>query len=281
MLTTATARALMRNATRATRATSFAAVTTLVTASLALPLGAQPLGASIARVSDGTVRMTFASRPDICGRGTSIVRNAHSTTTWDNESSRDVEWNADCDHGPVRVVFEVRDHEIVRLRTYVGGRWRAPSASTVDLGTVRASDAATFLVSLADTLPSKPGRDAIFPATLADSATVWPSLVRLARNEDRARETRRQAVFWLSQLAGDAVTPSLDSLVGDARLDRDVREQAIFALSQRPKNEGVPALLRVARTSRDGELRRKAMFWLGQSNDPRAIALFEELLAKE
>ncbi len=31
----------------------------------------------------------------------------------------------------------------------------------------------------------------------------------------------------------------------------------------------------------DPEIRRKAMLWLGQSNDPRAIALFEEILGKQ
>jgi len=30
----------------------------------------------------------------------------------------------------------------------------------------------------------------------------------------------------------------------------------------------------------DPELRRKAIFWLGQSDDPRALALFEEVLTR-
>jgi HEAT repeat protein len=57
-----------------------------------------------------------------------------------------------------------------------------------------------------------------------------------------------------------------------------VRKQAVFALSQRPTDEGVPALIRVVRTSPSGELRKSALFWLGQSDDPRALTLFEELL---
>jgi len=63
-------------------------------------------------------------------------------------------------------------------------------------------------------------------------------------------------------------------------MDREVRESAIFALSQRPRDEGVPALIRIVRTSRDPKLRKNALFWLGQSNDPRALDLIEELLAK-
>ena len=55
----------------------------------------------------------------------------------------------------------------------------------------------------------------------------------------------------------------------------------MFALSQRPRDEGVPALIYVARTNKDPEIRKKALFWLGQSNDPRALDLFEELLTKK
>jgi HEAT repeat protein len=58
-----------------------------------------------------------------------------------------------------------------------------------------------------------------------------------------------------------------------------VRESAVFALSQQHE-AGVPELIHIARTNRDPEIRRKAIFWLGQSNDPRALALFEDLLAK-
>ncbi len=42
----------------------------------------------------------------------------------------------------------------------------------------------------------------------------------------------------------------------------------------------MPALIAVARTNRDSEIRKKALFWLGQSNDPRALDLFEELLTR-
>ena len=36
----------------------------------------------------------------------------------------------------------------------------------------------------------------------------------------------------------------------------------------------------IARQNADPELRRKAIFWLGQSDDPRALQLFEQLLTK-
>ncbi|HYS69126.1 MAG TPA: HEAT repeat domain-containing protein, partial [Gemmatimonadaceae bacterium] len=124
------------------------------------------------------------------------------------------------------------------------------------------------------------GEKAVFPATIADSADVWPAFLRIARNPDVPRSTRTQTVFWLGQAAGEVATANLKDIVGDNGVDREVRESAVFALSQRPRDEGVPALIAVARTNKDPEIRKKALFWLGQSHDPRALDLFEELLTK-
>jgi HEAT repeat protein len=255
----------------------------LAAVAAAAPLYGQSIARRVSQVDEGTVRMSFAAREGICGRGTSIVTGPHSSMNWGDDwrrSSRDVEWDVSCDEGPVRIVLTVIDGDVAGIRTYVGGRWRPATSSTTDLGTVSAREAADFLVGLADRVPGKAGRDAIFPSTLADSATVWPALLRLARNEERPRQTRTQAVFWLGQMAGDKATEDLDALARDDGVNREVREQAIFALSQRPRDEGVPALIQIVRTSRDGELKKKALFWLGQSNDPRALALFEEILTK-
>jgi HEAT repeat protein len=118
----------------------------------------------------------------------------------------------------------------------------------------------------------------ILPATLADSVTIWPSLLRLARDRGLPEERRRTATFWLGQAAGAAAGRALDSIAADVRGDREVRKQAVFALSQRSAEEGVPALIRIARSNPDPELRRTALFWLAQTDDPRALDLFEEIL---
>ena len=154
---------------------------------------------------------------------------------------------------PVRVALRVRDHRVYSIRTYVGGEW-LPDRWSTDLG-----------------VP-------LMPSVLADSVTIWPSLLKLARTPSVSRDTRTKAVFWLSQAAGDAAGAALDSIAHDGRGDREIRKQAIFALSQRSNDEGVPALIRIARANPDPELRKTALFWLGQSEDPRALDLFEEIL---
>lgn len=244
---------------------------------------AQTIASRVARVTNGTVRMTFATKPGFCGSGNSIRHdNGRGNTSWGNwNESRDVEWDNECSMGPARVVLDRRNGELSDLRFYVGGRWRPAGNDVVDLGTVSARDAADYLVSIAQTDKGSTGSKAIFPATIADSAVIWPALLKLARNADVPRNTRSQSVFWLGQAAGDVATRGLNDLVVDNSVDREVREQAVFALSQRPREEGIPALINVARTNKDPEIRKKALFWLGQSNDPRALDLFEELLAKE
>ena len=102
----------------------------------------------------------------------------------------------------------------------------------------------------------------------------------LARTPNVRTDVRKSAVFWVGQAAADAATKDLKALVGDEALESEVRESAVFALSQRPTDQAVPALMEVARTNRDPKLRRSAIFWLGQTDDPRALAYFEEVLTK-
>ena len=248
-----------------------------------LALGAQTIGQRVAAIGDGTVHLSFAARPDVCGSpggGISIRREDGRMQIGNWSRSSGDEWEFDCDRGPVRVAIVVRGGAPSAIRSYVGGRWR-DTAGVVDLGLVSAPEAAAYLLDVAQRAEGRAARDAILPAVLADSATVWPQLLKIARDESRPRDARRQAVFWLGQAAGDAVAEQLGAVASDGDLDRDVREAAIFALSQRPHDEGVPALIHVARTSRDPELRRKALFWLAQTNDRRAVDLFEELLLKK
>ena len=252
------------------------------------PAAAQRLAQRVGSTPDGTVRLSFAARPGLCGNGRNVIalecsrgRRGRQTIMFDGSYEGD-EVEYDCEPGPVRVSLRVRTGRVQSLRTYVAGRWVTPprDAAVTDLGTTSARDAVDFLLGLATREDTRAGEEAILPVTLADSVTVWPMLLRLARDDRAPERTRRQAVFWLGQAAGDAATKDLTDLVDDADLDRVVKEQAVFALSQQPHDAAVPALIRIARTHPEPGVRRKALFWLGQSGDPRALALFEELLTK-
>lgn len=257
-------------------------MTALALAVLAL-VQQQSLERRIASAPDGSVRFSYAAKPGVYGNGRNMIG-------WDCRDGtcrhRQVEnWNdrddfdSPCDAGPVRVALTKRGDRVTDLRVYVGGAWRASTTAT-DLGVIGTKEATSYLLGLAARDQSRAAEKAIFAATLADSVTLWPDLLRIAKHADASRKTRRSAVFWLGQAAGDAATRGLTDLVDDGNADREVREAAVFALSQRPRAEGVPALIKIARQNPDPELRRKAIFWLGQSEDPRALSLFEELLTR-
>ena len=236
---------------------------------LALPgvVGAQSLSERVALLRDGTLRLSFAAREGVCGNG------GHGFSITDDTG----EWMGDCDRGPVRVSLQVRGGRLTDAHTYVGGRWRPPAGRVADLGLLSARATAGELLALAEQTSIDAG-PLITAATLADSATVWPALLRIARRSSLPLETRRQAVFWLGQAAGEAATRGLDSLATEDAGELEVRKQAVFALSQRPADEGVVSLIHIARTSPHPEIRKTALFWLGQSDDPRALALFQEIL---
>ena len=258
----------------------------MMCAAAALP--AQTIARRVAAVKDGTVRMSFASRSDVCGNGAGNISTGdgtHRTIRSNGNStsyttSRHNEWEDDCEAGPVRVAIDIADGKPIALRTYVGGRWR-PGTDITDLGIVPVKEAANYLLDNLARSEGKVASEAIFPLTIADSMVVWPRLLTLAKDDTRSRAVRTQAVFWVSQAAGEKATAGLVEVVGDVAADQDVRLQAVFALSQRPKDEGVPALLDIAKNSKDPRIRKQSIFWLGQSGDPRAIAYFESVLLKK
>src|SRR5215213_1939477 len=110
---------------------------------------AQSIANRVANVRNGKVRMTFASRPEVCGGGNWISRGGNNRMNWSDDQSADVVYDEECSHSPVRVVLSVNDGHVVRLRTYVGGRWRSPTSETVDLGAISTRDATNYLMSLA------------------------------------------------------------------------------------------------------------------------------------
>src|SRR5688500_4152821 len=195
---------------------------------------AQSLASRVAAVRDGEVRMTFASRDDICGWGNGIStrgdRNNWSFRDDDNRNS-DVEYDRECSEGPARVVIEMDRGQPVAMRAYVGGRWR-PASGVTDLGAVGVREATTWLMSVAGSATSKVASSAIFATTLADSVDMGTSLYDFARNDSRPEEAREQAIFWMSQIGDDRVDGYLEKLLRESR-NSDIQDKAIFGLSQR------------------------------------------------
>lgn len=226
----------------------------------------------------GVVRFTFEARDGVCGDGDTFISVDGSKYHRHCSDDYDDDWERDCDDGPVRVTLKVRDGEVASIRTRVGGHWRRADDSVVDLGDVSPQEAADYLLGLAKNGRHSAARDAIFPTTLARDVVVWPALLEYARDRSIAEKVREQAVFWLGQIAGEKVTEGLSSLVDDDDVELDVRETAIFAISQRRENKSTRFLIKIARTNPHPQLRKNALFWLAQKDDPEVLDVFEEIL---
>jgi HEAT repeat protein len=182
--------------------------------------------------------------------------------------------------------MQVGEGTLTDLRTYVGPvPARGNETPATDLGVVPAREAAAYFLQVAATASSRPSDRAILAAVLADSASVWRGLLAVARDtETRSHATRNNAAFWLSRFTAATAAGHPEDLAetdDEEEDDRsDTRTSAVFALSQLRDREGIAPLIQVARTNRDARVRKSALFWLGQSGDPRALALFEEILAR-
>ena len=241
----------------------------LTGAASAVALPAQSIERQVSNVTDGRVRISFAARDGVCGDGHNIQFNG----AWD--SSED--WTSNCEPGPIRVQFDKSNNRITRIRTYVGGLWR-DRPNVTDLGMVDPSEAAEYLLDLAETGPASVADDAIMPALAADAPDPWRRLLAMARNRDLHEEVRHDAIFWLSQSASARALSELVDIAESTEEETRIQKRAVFALSQMDSQDAIPHLIRIARQHRNPEVVRSALFWLADSEDERAVDLFEEIL---
>lgn len=240
----------------------------------------QPLAERIAQVR-GDAELRFASRPGVCGDGEGSVSFISPGEMDSMETHGHGGWNFHCEPGPVRVRLHVADGAVTSVRTYVGERHAtAPATAVTDLGVVGAREAADYFLGLTRSASEEVARKAIVPAALADSVTVWPRLIELARDRDRPVDVRKPALFWAGQVGETKVLEPVRAIANDASEDESLRKHAIFVLSQCDDSAATDALIDIARNDPDHSMRKQAFFWLGQRDDPRVIELLTSILEK-
>jgi hypothetical protein len=153
------------------------------------------------------------------------------------------------------------------------------------LGDVSTDDSARWLVAQVN----QNGRDAVTHETIGEGALAALALHRgdlasgalagFARDDARV-ETRKWAVFWLSQLRG-VEGADVTSSVMFADRDSDVRQHAAFSLSQSKSPRVAQDLIRLGNTDKVGEVRAQAWFWLAQSGAQQAEGAITAALNKD
>jgi len=140
------------------------------------------------------------------------------------------------------------------------------------------------LADLKDIFKSVADRDlkeqAVFAIQLSKQKEAVLELIRIAK-DDPDREVRSKAVFWLGQKASAESVKALKDIVGGPDEADSLKDQAVFAISQLPKDKSVPMLIDIAKNNKSASVRKKAIFWLGQTGDEAALKFFEEILLKK
>jgi len=100
-------------------------------------------------------------------------------------------------------------------------------------------------------------------------------LMELAARSSEPVEMRKKALFWAGQTG--APVSRLANVYSRTR-EPEIKEHLIFVLSQRRETASIDKLMDIARNDPDREMRKKAMFWLGQSRDARVAAFLADMI---
>lgn len=183
-----------------------------------------------------------------------------------------------------KAVFALSQHRSARAATLLrdlAQRDNAPKQQREQaifwLGQQKGGENADLLIGLFARVSDDDLKDKIiFSLGQMRSAATDKWMLDLATNDKEDVEVRKKALFW----AGQNRTVSAEALgqMYDRMSDHEMKEQVIFVMSQRRDAGTLDKLIDIARNDKDRELRKRAVFWLGQSKDPRARKAIEELI---
>lgn len=233
---------------------------------------------------DGVVQFSYAARADVCGSGAAF-RIGTRTYLMSGSSffTTEGEGGIPCRRGPVFVRVTKAEGQIITIAVEVGAA--TDREGVTDLGAVSAPVAAQYLLALAGRLEGRPGREALLPAMLADSARVTDGLLAIARNQALARQTRQSAVSWLGRelesldpAEARSVSAALVTLARDGAEATPVRQSAVSVLARSARAD-LTALTAMAGGA-DLWLGKAAINALASSGDPRARAFLRTTLGR-
>ena len=118
---------------------------------------------------------------------------------------------------------------------------------------------------------------AIFALSQVDMEEAIDEMINISKNHKDA-QTRGYALFLLSQneVTAKKIAAIKDAVYNDP--DQMVQEKAVFALHELEYNRGLDELINIAKNHKSSQIRKKAIFFIGEFNDERAIEALEEIL---
>jgi HEAT repeat protein len=136
------------------------------------------------------------------------------------------------------------------------------------------------LVGLMPTLNDSDSEAVAYTLSRMRSDKSLNALVEIARDRNRSEKTRGNAVFWIGQSRAPKRVELLDDVYKNSMDNSKIRQQVLFALNQTRAPQAVTIISNIATSDPDIEVRRQAIFWLGQSKSQEASQTLENLLRR-
>jgi HEAT repeat protein len=108
-----------------------------------------------------------------------------------------------------------------------------------------------------------------------EDISTW--LMTIILDENEKPEARQAALHWAAE-NGDLPLEDLSRLYETLRGDNRLLEPLIYFLSERDEPEALELLFRIATESDNLNVRKNAIFWIGQSDHPKAEAFLLEII---
>jgi hypothetical protein len=250
-----------------------AVVTALAVSAAAAQAQTQSISRQIDRAPDGPIRMSFETRPEVCGNGRSIGEDTpdgfvlhtfgnhgYSIDTYEN-------WVPDCHRGPLRLVVTMSGGRVIDLSAAVGVEWKS-AAGVTDLGRVESAEAASWLLDVAAEGNDDVGRLAFLAADAAANAQIADRFLDMAEDRGLDSDVRERAMRWVNRAAArEGKSDAADELlrkIAESKDDvHDVRERAIRTLRATAANDA--HLRTLYGRLGDRELKERVIRRLGES----------------
>lgn len=260
---------------------------------------------------------SFDVRP---GVAVDVEYHSDGNTTIVNGTSVSVGSKIETRNLGIFVLHEPADGSTARVEIYNLDRQREYSGYPVYwLGRAGNEESLNYLKGIVDTVQTGDApKHAIVAIGLHDDPRIGGMLQEFVRNS-KSDKVRSSAVFWLGQVPGNlqflsdlvrneqesvslrkeaafAIGVSKDSgtmaaleSLYQSSTSREVKKQIIFAASinnndenaaRRSDDAGVNFLIKVAEGDSDRELRKQALFWLGQRAGKRSLEVLGNVVEK-
>ncbi len=252
-----------------------------------------------ARQSEFWVAYQFTPRPGVCIESDWSDEGGRSRTI---NATRQSNGQYETRNVGVFARYDASGETVLRLDVHNLDRKFATEYPVYWLGQVENGASLDFLENLTGNQPShKVGDGAVLAISLHDHSRV-PGILKSLAGPGKDRKIRMSAVFWLGQIEGEQAF--LADLVRNENEETELRKQAAFSLGV-SKNPGVVAtleqlyqsvqprevrkqiifavsvnedadaaarfLIQMATTEKDVDVRKQAIFWLGQKAGKKSL----------